>query len=347
MTSWLVVTGILLIILLTYQIARVLERAAEYQYPQGVVLELIWLGVLQYLSIVMPIGLLLGVLLAFGRLYHDSEMAAAQACGVGPSRIYGPVAVLALLVTGLIAYLTLVLGPATLGRTLALRSEALRAGQFAPISPGKFRTFGGTDVVVYAQGAEPDGTLTNVFVEREREGRVEVALAARARHTVGEDARTHTITLYEGEQFEGVPGSAQFRVMRFAEQVIPIEVPPADDAITSLEAAPTRELLASDDLKHRAELHRRFSLPIMCMVLTLVAVPLSRLRPRQGRYARIWLGVVIYFVYANLVEAGKVWIERGVVPEALGLWWTHLAVVLLAILVIMGPKWLARLRYRG
>jgi lipopolysaccharide export system permease protein len=83
--NWLVVTGVLLVILLTNQLARVLERAAENQYPQAVVLELIGLGALQNLSVIMPIGLLLGVVLAFGRLYHDSEMAAALACGVGPA----------------------------------------------------------------------------------------------------------------------------------------------------------------------------------------------------------------------------------------------------------------------
>ncbi len=96
-TAWLVVTGVLLIILLANEVVGVLERAAANQYPQGVVLELIGLGALQNLSLLLPIGLLLGVVLAFGRLYHDSEMAAALACGAGPSLIYLPVGLLALL----------------------------------------------------------------------------------------------------------------------------------------------------------------------------------------------------------------------------------------------------------
>jgi lipopolysaccharide export system permease protein len=345
--SWLLVTGVLLVILLTNQIARVLERAAEQQYPQGVVLELIGLGTLQYLSILMPIGLLLGVLLAFGRLYHDTEMAAAQACGVGPSRIYVPIGGLALGVTALIAWLTLDLGPRAFMRTLALRAEAVRAGQFAPVAPGKFRTFGAGDVVVYAQGADTDGTLLNVFVERDRQGRVEVALAERARHEIAADGQSHTITLYRGERFEGAPGSSQFRIVRFAEQTIPVEMPRLADAIKTLEAAPTRALLQSSKLDARAELHWRIAMPVMCVVLTLLAVPLSRLRPRQGRYARIWIGVVIYFVYSNLTNAGKVWIERGTTPEALGLWWIHAVIVLFALCVIAAPNWLARLRHKA
>ena len=85
----------------------------------------------------------------------------------------------------------------------------------------------------------------------------------------------------------------------------------------------------------------------MCVVLTLLAVPLSRLRPRQGRFARVWLAVLIYLLYSNMISAGKVWIAHGAVPEFLGLWWVHAVVVLLALAVIFAPGGLARMRNRA
>jgi lipopolysaccharide export system permease protein len=88
-------------------------------------------------------------------------------------------------------------------------------------------------------------------------------------------------------------------------------------------------------------------MPVSCIVLTLLAVPLSRLRPRQGRYSRFWLALVIYFLYQNLINIGKVWISRGRLPEIVGLWWTHAAVVLLALVVIYGPSISNRIRYRA
>jgi lipopolysaccharide export system permease protein len=339
------VTTVLLVILLANQVASVLERAAVNQFPQGVVLQLIGLGALQNLSILIPVGLLLGVVLAFGRLYHDSEMAAALACGVGPASIYTPIALLAILVAAALAWLTLSLSPDATAHALSLRSAAVRAGRFAPITPGKFRTFGGA-AVVYAEVVNADGTLGNVFVEHNRGSRVEVALAERARHAVTADGLTHTITLYDGERFEGVPGSPQFRIVRFAEHVVPIQVPTPTDVIRNLEAQPTEALLESNDPDKRAELHWRVALPTMCLVLTVLAVPLSRLRPRQGRYARVWLAIVVYFVYSNLISAGKVWLARGTTPEVLGLWWTHAAVALLALMFIVGPRALANLRLR-
>ncbi|HKT71350.1 MAG TPA: LPS export ABC transporter permease LptF [Steroidobacteraceae bacterium] len=338
------VTSVLLVILLANQVAAVLARAAVNQFPRDIVLELIGLGTVENLSIIVPVGLLLGVVLAFGRLYHDSEMAAALSCGAGPSVLYRPVAFLAVLVTVALAWLTLVLAPQATGRTMSLRGAAVRAGQFAPIAPGKFRTFGGGSAVVYAEDVNPDGTLGNVFVERNRGPRVEVALAEKARHTVTPDGMTHTITLYDGERFEGVPGSAQFRMVRFAEHVVPVQVPVPSDVIR-FDSKPTSELLVSRDLKERAELHWRMALPIMCLVLTLLAVPLARLRPRQGRYARVWIAIVIYFLYSNLISAGKIWIAQGTTPEPMGLWWTHAAVAAFALAVILTPRLATRLRW--
>ena len=345
-TAWLAVTGVLLIILLANEVVGVLERAAANQYPQSVVLELIGLGALQYLSILLPVGLLLGVVLAFGRLYHDSEMAAALACGVRPGIIYAPVMLLAVVVAAALAWLTLVLAPDAIARALDLRNAALRAGQFAPITAGKFRIFARANAVVYAEEVAADGTMGNVFVERNSGPEVEVVLAQRARHTVTSDGLTHVLTLYDGERFEGVPGSAEFRIVRFAEHVVPVQVPPIMDAIRDVEARPTESLLNSHDRGERAELHWRLSAPIMCLVLALLAVPLARLKPRQGRYARVWIAVLVFFLYYNLAAAGKTWIARGTIPEAAGLWWTHVIVVLFALIIIASPGLAQRLRYR-
>ena len=72
----------------------------------------------------------------------------------------------------------------------------------------------------------------------------------------------------------------------------------------------------------------------MALVLTLVAVPLSRLRPRQGRYARVGFAIVVYFVYSNLLSAAKVWIEKGELSPAIGVWWVHIAILALGLYLV-------------
>ncbi|HTY51426.1 MAG TPA: LPS export ABC transporter permease LptF [Steroidobacteraceae bacterium] len=345
LTSSLAVTLVLLVILLTNEGARVLSRAADNQYPRGVVLELIGLGAVHDLVILVPIGLLLGLVLAFGRLYNDSEMTAAVACGAGPGRIYLPVVILGVLVTAILGWLSLAVGPAAFARVLALRDAAVRAGQFAPVTPGRFRTFAGGGTVVYAQTAAADGTLGNVFVERSREGRVEVALADRAHTVTAPDGQNLTITLYDCRRAEGVPGSARFRLLQSAQCSIPVQLPPLANT-TDLDGVPTAQLLGSADRDRQAELQWRLALPVMGAVLAILAVPVSRLRPRQGRLGRVWLAVLLYIVYFYLLSAGRTALEHGAVPASIGLWWTHLAVVLAALAVLALPRALARVRHR-
>jgi lipopolysaccharide export system permease protein len=223
----------------------------------------------------------------------------------------------------------------------------LRDGEFSPITAGRFRSFGGGSIVLYAETLDPSGVLGNVFIQRDSDGRQEIVLADRGQHTVSSDGRLHLLTLYSGERIEGVPGSAELRRVRFEQSIIPVKVPDALLAPPRLEAQPTTQLMASSDLAAIAEWQWRIAAPVMVLVLAMLAVPLARLRPRQGRYARIWLGVVLYFVYFSLISAARVWIEKGVIPASFGLWWVHLLVVGATVLVLLSPRWLARWRHRG
>ncbi len=72
----------------------------------------------------------------------------------------------------------------------------------------------------------------------------------------------------------------------------------------------------------------------MLLLLTLIAVPLSRLKPRQGRYARIGVAVLTYFFYSNLLSAAKVWVEKGILPPAIGVWWVHLIALVLGLYLL-------------
>jgi lipopolysaccharide export system permease protein len=246
----------------------------------------------------------------------------------------------------LLVWLSLVVAPRAMAQVLDLRRIAFEAGRLAPIAPGRFHTYSGGATVVYAERANPDGTLANVFVEHSLGNRVEVALATRARHAIAPDGRSLTITLYDGERFEGEPGGTEFRIMRFAEHTIPVELPPPATTAIDVDSIPTAQLLHSRRLERQAELQWRLALPVMAMVLTLLAVPLSRLNPRQGRYARVWLAVLLYLGYSNLVTLGRSWIERGTLPASYGLWWTHAAIIAAALLTVGTPSMLARVRHR-
>ena len=333
--TWLAVTGVLVAILVSNQLSRVLGQAADNQYGRRVVFDLIALGALMNLSIIVPVGLLLAVVLTLGRLYHDSEMAALQACGFGPSRLLPPLFCFAAVIAVGLGWLAFVQVPQADREAQLLRQSALKEAQFGQLDAGRFRSFSGGDAVFYAERVDQEGVLHNVFVQRESDGRIEVALAETATYSKAAPNGVHLVTLFNGRRYEGVPGSDDFRVIEFREHGIPLSTPADVVGINDPDTKPTRELLGSDAPADVAQLQFRASTPIMALVLTLVAVPLSRLRPRQGRYARVGFAIVVYFVYSNLLSASKVWLEKGELAPAIGVWWVHLAALALGLYLLL------------
>ncbi len=343
------VTVVLLAILVSYQIARILGIAADRGFPHEIVIALIGLTTLENLMVLVPISMLLATMLALGRLYHESEMAAVKACGIGPERLYLPVYTLALPVAIGLAWLTFMVGPDARNGAEELRGRGMRDAEFGLLTPGTFRTYADGKAVFYAEQSGDDGRLIHVFMQHLTGDRIEVATAAWAEQRVLPGGHTQVVVLHDGERIEGVPGQANFRRIRFAEHGIPVNVPEPGAGRTVPERKPSRELFGSTSLVDIAELQRRISLPVMVLVLAFIAVPLSALRPREGRYARVALAILLYFVYANLLSAAQVWIEKGRLAPQVGTWWVH-ALVLAAGFVLIHrqspvTRWMRRRRY--
>src|SRR5450631_1026963 len=189
--TWLAVTGVLVAILLANQLSRVLGQAADNQYGRHVVYELIALGAIMNLSVIVPVGLLLSVVLAPGRMYHDSEIAALQACGYGPRRMLAPIFAFAAVIAVGLGWLTFFQVPLADREVQLLRQSAIKEAQFGQLDAGRFRAFSGGDVVFYAEHVDSDGVLHNVFVQRQVAERIEVALANSATYSQGAPDGSH------------------------------------------------------------------------------------------------------------------------------------------------------------
>ncbi|MGA2189860.1 MAG: LPS export ABC transporter permease LptF [Steroidobacteraceae bacterium] len=332
--TWVAVTGVLVAILVANQLSRVLGLAADNQYQRHVVFDLIALGAVMNLSVIVPVGLLLSVVLTLGRLYHDSEMAALQACGFAPSRLLAPLLAFAAVIAVGLGWLSFFQVPRADSQVQLLRRSAIKEAQFGQLDAGRFRSFSGGDAVFYAERVDKSGVLHNVFVRREAGGRIELALADTATYSRAAADGTHFVTLFNGRRYEGVPGQSDFRVIEFREHGIPIATPADVAGPQDPDTKPTRDLWGTHAASDVAQLQSRTSSPLMALVLTLVAVPLSRLRPRQGRYARVGFAIVVYFVYSNLLSAAKVWVEKGDLPPLIGVWWVHAAVLALGLYLV-------------
>lgn len=336
--TWLGVTMVLLLILLTNQFARVLGDVAKGKLPKNAAFDVIGLSALQYLTILIPIGLFLAIMLALGRLYRDSELPAMMACRVGPSGVYRPMLWLMVPLALLVAWMSIVGGPWALQAVDRIGAEARRGADLASVEPGKFTVFGPERAVVYGQRVSAEGVMEKVFMQRTADnGQVEVVISEFGEMVESDDPNIRLLVLKDGRRYEGVPGTSQFRVVEFAEHGLPYRLPSIETKEPLPRTMDFQELMQSDAPEHVAEFQWRLGIPLSTIILAFLAVPLSKSQPRAGRYGRIGIGLLVFIIYLNLMSASKAWIEQSSISPTLGIWWVHGSVFLFA-LVLLGMQ---------
>lgn len=343
---------VLLVVLVTYQLAFVLGRAADGQVSASLVPTLLGLSLRNNLNIILPFAVLLGTVIGLGRLYHESEITAAQACGAGNGLLFGAAGIVTALAALLAAWMSFLDAPVAARDVVALRIEALRTAVTRGLVPGEFRSLG-QGATLHFRSAGPDGVLRDVFLQRDLPAgdgggaRVQVMLADEARYALSADNDSYLIDLINGNSYEGVPGRGDWRVIAFRQQLLRVPVPRATlPGKPRVDVIGTRELLTATDPRRLAELHWRLAWVLNVLVLGMLAVPLARLRPQQGRHARVPWAVLLFACYAGLLTAGRNMYERGDVPPWLGLWWVHVAGLLLGIAMIRLPPLVASMWWR-
>jgi lipopolysaccharide export system permease protein len=349
--GWLAVTVVLWLVLVSNRLVRYLADAAEGDIPGSLIFNLLGLQMVRYLVLVVPFALALGVVLGLSRLYRDNEMVVMSACGVGPGRIYRPLLGLALLVAVLLAWLSLYIGPELQGMSSRLKASAQQQADLTVLGAGRFNDLQGGRVTFYAERLSGDRThMENLFIvvrgEAGTERPSQLLTAKRARRALDAETGDDFLELHDGYRYEGTPGRADYRIMRFGSYGVRVDLPDAVAAGDQREAVPTRRLLSSTDPWDVAELQWRLSMPLSVIVLVLLAVPLTRGGPRQGRYGRLVLAVLLFVVYFNLLGTAKVWVGRGAVPPQVGLWWVPLLPVVLTVLLYKGGSIACRLGLR-
>ncbi|MDQ2069409.1 LPS export ABC transporter permease LptF [Natronospira bacteriovora] len=331
--NWIGVTGALLIILMSHRFARFLGQAASGDIPADAIWSLMGLSTVQYLVILVPIAFFLGVLLALGRLYKDSEMAAMMACGVGPLKLYRALAWIALPIMFLVAWLSLYGSPMASQAIHQVQQAAQAEARLGVFEPGAFRRLEGADGVFYAERREAD-LLRGVFIQA-FDGDEEIVIRARRGRVETDAAGYRYLVLEEGYRYELQPGSRAMQRSRFERHGLQLPEAAEPGMSDRRDTRAVRELLASGTPEDMAEFHWRLAMPIGGLVLTILAVPLARISPRQGRYGRLFAGIIVYVLYSNLLATGQVWLEREQIPTWLGLWWVHALVLVAALLWLL------------
>jgi lipopolysaccharide export system permease protein len=331
------VTGVLLLIFVCNQFVRYLGRAAAGKMSGALVVKIMAIQIPFLAGLLLPAGFFLGILLAYGRLYVDSEMTVLVACGMSRDRLLKMTQWMGVAVIVVTAFLNFYVSPALLTYQNKMMLQAQSNALVQAILPGRFQAVNSGNVVYYIEKiSRKRGNVRNIFVaQREKKGDGEVwnvMAADRGYEYVDPKTNDHFVVAKDGHRYFGKPGEKQFKMIDFGEYGVRLPSRLAGEDII-YEALPTTKLwnLYAEDTEAAAELQWRISLPLSVPLLALLAVPLSKVRPRRGRYAQLLPSILIYSIYGNMLFVAKSWVATGKVPVWIGMWWLHALLLGLAL----------------
>lgn len=331
----LAILAVLVIIFASYLAATYLADAVLGNLPLVAVALLIAIKISISLEILLPVTLLLSVVIAFGRLYKDSEMTALASCGISSGQTLKPVLYLATVVAVAGACSSLFIRPAAFDHIYRMKARAERDMDIGLMEGGQFYELQSGTMVFFAERfVQNPVRAQQVFIRSQGGDEIKIICAEQVRQRLDKDSGRRFLLFNKGQMVEFASQDRGGKVTDFQEATYFLDPPESALKNYKRKAASTARLMRSDQLEDIAELQWRLTTPLSTLLLALIGVPLSRTNPRKGKYARVGLAVVIFAVYYNLFVVAKTWVEEGIVAPFPGIWWVPalLAVFLLVLL---------------
>jgi len=336
------VSAVLLVIIMSGRFIKYLAQAAQGMLDPGVLLMIMGYRIPGFLQLILPLGLFLGILLAYGRLYLESEMTVLTATGMSEQRLLSYTMVPALFVALICAWLSFFLAPQGVQSVALILNEQDALTEFDTLVPGRFQSLRGGSRVTYTQELSSGrDELRNVFISEKRKTRqasdadeaITVLVAKTGRQEIQEDGSRYLI-LQDGYRYDGTPGEADYRVIHYDTYGVLLPKPVVEVKMGERETMATSELIGHPELRMQTELQWRLSFPILVLIVTLIAVPLSRVNPRQGRFLKLLPAILLYMAYLALLVAARSALDKGQLPIGLGLWPVHGLFLMIGVLLV-------------
>ncbi|MCK5394376.1 MAG: LPS export ABC transporter permease LptF [Gammaproteobacteria bacterium] len=333
LTAFMSVIFVLLIIVLSTEVVHLLKWVSQGIIPLSVFLSYLINSLFEFSVILIPLSLLMGVLLAFGRLYHDSEMAAMMSAGIGPMQWYRPLMIVAVPITLLLLVLLMFVQPVISYQRALIKADVSSQVEVDTLIVGQFNRSSKRDGVLFLESEdERSHQIENVFFQQHRDNKSYVDLATRTSSYFDGSGQRY-IMMHDGTHYIGNAGEADFKIIRYEDYGIHISKKQVK-ARLSEKTKSFSELWVSAEPKDQAELQWRITIPLATIIVAFMALPLSQTDPRSGKYAKLAVALILYLIYSNLLGVGKTWIVQEKVPVWVGTWWVHLIAIVITLILL-------------
>ena len=328
------ITGLLLIIITTNKFLDFLGDAASGRIPADFVLKLLWLRMLAMQTEVLPLMLFLAITLAFSRMNQDNELAVLAAAGMGKRYQLRIVMRFCLVFSLLFSLVVFVSTPLVKQQIHEMKRLAWQEANFSALAAGKFKEINSGQSVVYVEKLSDDKKrMKNVFLHRQEKDKSSVLKSGSAYFKIDGQTGNRYIVFENGRRYLGNPGVLDFRITEYDKYAALIEINEEVRNTKDPEAQATTTLFGSDDPDFQAELQWRVSAIIICVLLSILGVLLNQYPFGQKPFTLLLFGIMIYFIYSNLLGISRTLMEREILPAIIGLWWVHILVFLIILLI--------------
>ncbi|MCM2972116.1 LPS export ABC transporter permease LptF [Larsenimonas suaedae] len=329
------VAGVLLLVIMGSRFIRYFTDAANGDIPARLLGSLMLFHMPSFLELVLPLALFLGVLLAYGQLYLNSEMTVLTACGVSRKRLLRVTLWPGALVAMMVAACSLWLTPMGLAQNERLITAQQQQADFSALTPGRFQEIG--DRTIYTERVTRNSSrLEHVFVAetQQRDGQAPEQIVTRADsgyQTNDPDTGSRFLVLSNGERYVVTPGQAVGDRLQFDTYAVRQERTSVTGDIDDEEMLSTLALWRDGSDKAISALQWRVSLVVMVPILILMALPLSRVNPRSGRFAKLVPAIILHMSYLSLLLAAQNALAKGQLPAWIGMWPIHALYLVIGI----------------
>jgi len=332
---------VLMSIFISQKFVRILADAVDGDTPSALVATLLVLNLPKLAGLILPLSLFLGILMAHSRMYADSEMTVMHATGISEwyvTRVTLTLAFIMMLIAGLNS---IWLGPWAFEKEYQVLEESQAQAGISTLASGRFQYSSNKKAVIYVEAIK-EGELKQVFVAQmpsdntpNEDSSVVIATTGRV---VEEDSGSQQLQLSDGKRYQGQAGQASGTHIEFAQYEMQIKEQEVESRRRKLSAIPVLQLLEDGDVDSMAEVHWRIAVPLTIPLLTLIAVPLARVGPRQGKFAKLFPAIMLFLGYYVMLMAGRSALEDEVIPMSVGLWWIHISAFVLGIALLMRER---------
>jgi lipopolysaccharide export system permease protein len=330
-----VVFMVLVTLVLTNLMIRVLGNAASGTANPKDALVLIGLGMINYLPILLTASVFVAILMVLTRWYKDSEMVIWQTAGISLLKILRPILNFTMPIAVAIALLSIFVSPWASEQSATIKQRFQQRDDISMLAPGQFRESSGNNRVFFIESMNPEtDVIENVFVTDFGKERQLVAVAKEG-FIQNLPSGEKQLILEIGRRYEGAPGNTDFRITEFDKYTVKLEDKVIDPIINGPRTLPAWVLIQDLNKAHLGEILWRIGLPLMVFVFAIIAIPLSYMDPRRGRYTALIMAILLYFTYSNLLKLMQAWVSTGKLSFSIGWWLLHVVIALIGLTLII------------